>query len=221
MKTSSEVKTIMPSFIKALAEIGHAIKDAQNPHFKNDYATLESTINASKTILAKHDLALCQTVTIDNVLVTTIFHKSGEMLQSEMKLLLNKQDMQQLGSALSYARRYSILSMLNMAQEDDDAQAVSHPAKVTAPAAAPKVKAQEHPSISLNLTPPAAIYKIANGKNKGRKIEDMSNDEIQSQITQMTEYYEKQKEAPYGSFKDDLRNMTKYLEEQAELKELK
>jgi hypothetical protein len=127
MKTSESVKTIMPALIKAQGSIKHAQKDAKNPHFKNSYATLESVIDATKDELLKQKITVIQTHTLDNNLVTTLFHESGEFIQSEVKLMLSKQDMQQLGSATTYARRYALTSMLNIAQEDDDGNAAAKP----------------------------------------------------------------------------------------------
>ena len=117
----------MPALIKAQGSIKHAQKDAKNPHFKNSYATLESVIDATKDELLKQKITVIQTHTLDNNLVTTLFHESGEFIQSEVKLMLNKQDMQQLGSATTYARRYALTSMLNIAQEDDDGNAAAKP----------------------------------------------------------------------------------------------
>lgn len=181
MKTSSEIKSIMPAFIKAQADIGHAIKDAKNPHFKNQYATLESVIDASKTHLLKNKIILCQTLSTENVLETTLLHESGEFISSEVKLILSKQDMQQLGSAITYARRYAIASLLNMAQEDDDGNAASE-------------KTSEKPKETLkgnvdklfkqnNLLPDPSEFVIDFGtKFRNKKLKELSALDIEKNI---------------------------------------
>jgi len=127
MKQSETLKELMPALIKAQGSIKHALKDAKNPHFKNQYATLESVIDATKEALLKNDISIVQAHTTANTLVTTLYHKSGEFLQSEVNLFMSRQDMQQLGSATTYARRYALASMLNISQEDDDGNAAAQP----------------------------------------------------------------------------------------------
>lgn len=120
MIKSESIKAIMPALVKAQASIKHAVKDAKNPHFKNQYATLESVIDATKDALLANKITVIQSVTKENTLLTELVHESGEYISAEMPLLLNKQDMQQMGSAITYARRYQLSAMLNMAQTDDD-----------------------------------------------------------------------------------------------------
>lgn len=124
MKTSEQVELIAAALIKAQANINHAGKDAQNPHFRNDYASLESVIDASKKTLLDNEVTVIQAPG-DGVLVTRLQHSSGQFIETELKLLLSKQDMQGLGSAITYARRYSLAAMLNIAQVDDDGNLAS------------------------------------------------------------------------------------------------
>jgi len=121
MKTSETIAKISDALLKAQSKIKHAIKDAKNPHFKNNYATLESVIDASKDALTENGIIVLQSPSSD-VLTTRLQHSSGEYFESELKLLLSKNDMQGLGSAITYARRYALASMLNIAQADDDGQ---------------------------------------------------------------------------------------------------
>lgn len=119
MHTSESVKLITAALLKAEAEIKHAIKDAQNSHMKNTYATLESVIDASKDTLLKNDIIVIQAPG-DGVLTTRLQHSSGEFIETTLKLIISKQDMQGLGSAITYARRYSLAALLNISQSDDD-----------------------------------------------------------------------------------------------------
>lgn len=124
MRTSSEVNLISTALIVAQSKIKHATKDAKNPHFKNDYATLEAVIDASKSALLEQDIAVLQGMNGD-VLTTRLQHKSGQFFESDVRLVLSKQDMQGLGSAITYARRYSLAAMVNITQQDDDGNVAS------------------------------------------------------------------------------------------------
>ena len=123
MKTSESIAKISAAFVSAQAQMKHAQKDAKNPHFKNDYATLESVLDAVKPALAQAKLAVIQaTEARENgcVLVTRIMHESGEFYEYESPLILVKQDMQGLGSATTYQRRFTVAAIFGIAQTDDD-----------------------------------------------------------------------------------------------------
>lgn len=127
MKTSESVIKITEALIKAQSEIKHAAKDADG-QFNRSYATLESVINAAKEALTKNGITVIQSPS-NSALTTRLQHSSGEFFESEINLILNKNDMQALGSAITYARRYSLASMLNIAQADDDGALASRPLK--------------------------------------------------------------------------------------------
>lgn len=120
----------------AQKKIKTAEKDSLNPHFKNKYASLESVWNACKDALNDEGISVVQTFGTDNgqhYLKTTLLHISGETLESFCPLIMTKSDMQALGSCASYARRYSIASMVGVVMEDDDGNAASEPAKSAPP----------------------------------------------------------------------------------------
>jgi len=101
-------------------------KDAINPFFKSKYATLDTIWDTIRKPLTDNGLSITQTMGIhdntDSVLTTTLYHTSGEWISGEMLLNPVKNDPQGLGSAVTYARRYSISAMLGVvADEDDDA----------------------------------------------------------------------------------------------------
>lgn len=129
MRHSETLTKIAPAIVKALAEIKGAAKDSKNPHFKNDYASLESVIDASKETLAQHGLALMQfpgAVNGNALGLETIFlHESGEWLTGAdaFEIVLGKMDAQGVGSALTYARRYAQMAALNIPAVDDDGEA--------------------------------------------------------------------------------------------------
>lgn len=127
MQTSETLAAISPALVAALGEIEGAAKKATNPHFKSKYANLEAVIDASRDTLTKHGLTVLQgpgSCSHGCVAVTTrIVHASGEWIESTLEIPLGKADPQGTGSAISYARRYSLMAMLNMPAVDDDGEA--------------------------------------------------------------------------------------------------
>ena len=125
MKTSEQLNELISALLKV--DIKNVKKDAtaKGKNFSYDYATLDNVIYVSKDELTKNGLVFIQGTNVDNVLVSRIFHTSGQWIETETKLI-GATDMQQLGSAITYARRYAQLSMLNLSTtEDDDAQSIS------------------------------------------------------------------------------------------------
>lgn len=124
-KMSEQINEIMGALSKAQKTIQNASKNAQNPHFRSKYADLSEVLNASREPLSENGLAVVQTV--DEIegryyLITTLGHASGQFLQSRLPLIMSKNDMQGLGSAISYARRYALSAMIGISQEDDDGE---------------------------------------------------------------------------------------------------
>lgn len=125
MKTSAEINEISNALAKAQAEIQHAAKDATNPHFRSSYATLASVLDACRGPLTKNGLSVIQATEPSEqgiILVSMLAHSSGQWFQSRLPMILQKQDMQGIGSAFSYARRYALAALIGVAQSDDDAE---------------------------------------------------------------------------------------------------
>jgi hypothetical protein len=127
------MSSLWKAMLEAQKKIKHAVKDAKNPHFKNDYATLQATLDAVKPTLNECGLVLTQEIRHGNsepgcVRVTTrIVHAaSGEQTQDAQVIPLAKNDPQGHGSAVTYARRYAIQAMLAIASEDDDGNEASN-----------------------------------------------------------------------------------------------
>ncbi len=100
--------------------IGKVAKGANNPFFKTKYADLNSVIDATDGALEEVGLLYIDRV-YDNTLVSEVIDiDSGESVQNVSPLILGKQDMQQLGSAITYARRYARMTMLGLQSVDDD-----------------------------------------------------------------------------------------------------
>ena len=121
------------AFCQAQSELKAVQKDAVNPHFKNKYQSLDSIIAMARPILNRHGISVIQNVS-GETLVTTLLHSSGESMEfGPLPLKLDKPNMQGLGSAITYARRYAIGALLGIStEEDDDGNgAVSQPIQPT------------------------------------------------------------------------------------------
>lgn len=126
---SDPVATFAEAFVKLQAAIRPAIKDANNPAFRSKYADLGAVWEAVKQPLTDHGFFVIQATDFDaehTWLSTVITHVSGESRSCRFPLRTVKPGMQEIGSALTYARRYSLCAMLGViADEDDDGNAAS------------------------------------------------------------------------------------------------
>jgi len=125
MKQSETIIKLAQALAKAQAEMGGAVKESNNPFFKSSYADLTSVIKAIKEPFANNGLAYVQfPINGEHSMgvVTRIMHESGEWLESEYLLPLTKNDPQAAGSAITYARRYSLQSMAGIPAVDDDGE---------------------------------------------------------------------------------------------------
>jgi len=123
------LKSIHSAFVAAQKEFGPALKSSTNPHFKSKYADLSACVEAVIDALNNHGIALMQKLheSDKGVAIETIFvHESGEsMANGILHVPASKQDPQGYGSALTYARRYSLMSACGIAPEDDDGNLAS------------------------------------------------------------------------------------------------
>lgn len=137
--TKPSIPKLAAAFVKAWGEIQNVVKNAVNPHFKNDYATLDAVIDAVKPTFAKYELALLQSpaecVQLANgttcvSLVGLLIHSSGETISIKSQIPIgDKATPQAVGSALTYLRRYQESAVAGLAQVDDDGQAGAAPKK--------------------------------------------------------------------------------------------
>jgi hypothetical protein len=125
------MQAIAAALVKAQKEFGPALKTATNPHFRSKYAALDACVEAVIDALNNNGIFLMQYThpCEDGVIVETMFiHESGEhMSGGRLHVPASKQDPQGYGSALTYARRYSLQAACGIAPEDDDGNAASKP----------------------------------------------------------------------------------------------
>jgi hypothetical protein len=148
------MKGIATALAKAQANMGKALKQANNPHFRSKYADLGNVMDACLPALNEAGIALIQPTGTDehgSFVETILIHgESGEQLACRVPLILGKNDMQGFGSAVTYARRYGLMAMAGIAPEDDDGNAAS--------AAAPKREAEKPQGPSAEAVEKAISY---------------------------------------------------------------
>lgn len=116
-------------------------KNGKNPHFGNEYATLDDIIDGTRENLAKAGLSFSQIPVDDHKLVTILFHTSGANMMSAIQVKPTKADPQGQGSAITYAKRYALSAILGIATgDDDDGNAASE----KAPAGTAKVNTKKN-----------------------------------------------------------------------------
>ena len=125
---------IAAAFVKAQKAFGPALKSSTNPHFKSRYADLSACVEAVVDALNNNGIGLVQRCydNANGVMVETVFvHESGEVLECGiLQVPASKQDPQGYGSALTYARRYSLMAACGIAPEDDDGNSASRRTEV-------------------------------------------------------------------------------------------
>ena len=142
------MKSIAAALAKAQANMGKALKQANNPHFKSKYADLSSVMDACLPSLNEAGIAVIQPTGENEhgrYVETILIHgESGESLACSVPLIVAKNDMQGYGSAVTYGRRYGLMAMAGIAPEDDDGNAAGKAApKVQPPAPISEQQFQE------------------------------------------------------------------------------
>ena len=159
MRQSDTISELAAALAKAQGEFEHARKDRENTHFKNQYATLASLLDACRGPLTANGLSVVQGPSGWNkeagvVEVTTmLLHKSGQFIETTTCAPLGKSDVQAVGSAITYLRRYALAAVVGIApadDTDDDGQAAA--------AAAPQRRAPSKPDRAERTETPQARF---------------------------------------------------------------
>ena len=127
MKQSENITDLATALCLAQAQMGGAVKDSNNPFFKSSYADLTSVIKVIKQPFADNGLSFVQfPITSEGGkgvgVSTMIMHSSGQWVQGEYLLPMDKITAQGAGSAITYARRYALQAMAGIPTVDDDAE---------------------------------------------------------------------------------------------------
>lgn len=130
-----ELDKLLAALTKAQGALKVAKKDSNNPFFKNVYADLVSVIKASREALCANGLSVIQRLDLEEgrlVLLTRLCHSSGQWIESAIAVNPPNNNIQTLGSYLTYLRRYTYAALVGVvaSDEDDDAEkAVQHDRK--------------------------------------------------------------------------------------------
>lgn len=207
MKTSKSIVKITPDFIKAQSKMQAAIKNAENPFFKSSYADLSAVIDACKKELNENGIAVLQPIRIITntekmkpLVETILVHTSGEWFSSMTPVIVKTDnDPQALGSAISYARRYGLQSMVLLPAEDDDGNEASEE----------KLASEKQINYAFKL------YKDIHGKDAPQKemdkVKKLTSNQINALIKKMLKEID---DAAYG----DEETTTTYGEHLEEIK---
>ena len=139
--------TLISALVKAQSQMTHAAFDQTNPHFKSKFASLKSVIDAVKPALNANGIAYIQkSVPMDHgIAVETVFYGHGEELSTgPVPVPIDRENAQGFGSALTYAKRYSLAMACGVAaDEDDDGNAAAKNATGRKPQSVTKTVIQE------------------------------------------------------------------------------
>ena len=167
MTHSDTIGTLAEALSKAQRTMKNAVKDSSNPFFKSKYADLASVSDACREELSANGLAVVQLPTMRDgkmVLEYMLMHSSGEFIGSELEMTPVKSDPQGIGSAITYARRYTLAAITGVATEDDDGNAASATTKKSSAARTTEdidisgqTKQAESQEGNLSVPPAAAV----------------------------------------------------------------
>jgi hypothetical protein len=194
MNKSPDIKNLAAALAKAQADVEGVAFDSVNPHFKSKYASLAAYLDSMVEPFTKQGLSVTSSVEEGDkgmYLLTLLLHSSGEWIEYKTPMILNKQDMQGLGSAETYARRYRVSAIANVsAEEDDDANLASRPPEtrssakgaatvvkktaVAAPTGTTSSSQSAVGAIKMPVTPKLSPDEfILTGKLAGKKIDEL------------------------------------------------
>jgi hypothetical protein len=146
MKTSDATDVIDAALAKAQGELTNPSKEAVNPHFRSKYATLDAGLNIVRECLSRNGISFTQPTRVEYeiLMLDTRLACGGQWIASEYPVCAFPAKHQEMGSALTYARRYSLFSLVGIAGEDDDdgnaeASPTGAPKRAPMPPAPPSV----------------------------------------------------------------------------------
>lgn len=156
MKHSENIELISKALLAAQKATGAATKGATNPFFHSKYADLGSVMEACKDAFNDNEITILQPV-MGEFIETILIHTSGQWISSKTPIMLKEKqwskelgkfvelgkDPQALGSAITYARRYGLQSMLFIPAEDDDGERAMSRNSYVKPTTAPTDENQD------------------------------------------------------------------------------
>ena len=186
MNTSLETDKIDAILAKAQAEIENPTKDAVNPHFRSKYATLDAGLNIVRSVLSKHGISITQPTRVEDgvLMLDTRLAYQGQWIASEYPVCPFPVKQQEMGSALTYSRRYSLFSLVGIAGEEDDDGNAANATPTQAPKRAKPVPVKETMSADASKLATDAILQtltLASTPEELRKFA-VDNQEVLSKL---------------------------------------
>jgi|SRR5210317_854224 hypothetical protein len=160
------------AFVAAQGELGAALKKSKNPFLNNKYADLSSLQDAIFPAFSKEGFAITQECGADDMgkfVETKFTHTSGQVFSSRVYLEYKKGDMQSLGGAITYARRYGLSSLSGVPELDDDANSAL---------------GQQRMQIKKDIKEERLTKSQQDTLNRGDKIEELAKSATEQQMTQ-------------------------------------
>lgn len=199
MKMSEERQNIVAALLKVQSELQNPKRTEENPYFKSRYAPLDQILRDVREVLTRHGLILLQDTGADDEgkvnITTTIIHESGEWVATSPLTVQPRgrgsapPTPQDIGSAITYARRYQLMSLLGIAAEDEDDDGAKASNTTKKPRPMGRTRRPPTPQKELkDLDPDRYNDKvtkaliIATRANKGRAT-------LENVLTQLEEYY--------------------------------
>jgi len=150
MRTSENINELAQALAKAQAELHNPPKNKVNPHFNSRYVDLADGLDFIRKVLGKHGISFVQGTNIEEGFIflhTRLMHSSGQWLESVYPVC-GPDKHQIMGSAMTYARRYSIFGLVGVAgEDDDDGEAASDAKNVQTKGPAKNAKAPAKPAL--------------------------------------------------------------------------
>ncbi len=170
---TEKMTNINQAFLEAQKKIKPVKKDGTNPYFNSRYATLSAVFDNVKEVLNEAGFSILQPVMGDKVKTRLLF-TDGTTIEDEGTPIVCKvdNDPQAQGSAITYARRYGLMSLLGLPADDDDAESATGRGENVTPGPQPKTETKEAKSNELaSEAQIRAIFAIS--KSKGVTEEEL------------------------------------------------
>ncbi len=122
---STDISKLAEALAKAQGIMRGAKEDTSNTFFKSKYADLTSVWEACRESLSSNGLSVCQMIDSESEkmrLITILMHSSGQWVKSFMPIIPKQMTVQDVGSAMTYARRYALAAIVGVCPEDDDGE---------------------------------------------------------------------------------------------------
>lgn len=214
MTKSDSIKELATALSKVQASVKKAIRNCNNPFFKSKYADLESVWDACRDALTSNGFSVAQMLgqTPDGKpsLTTILAHSSGEFYQTEAPLPVAKGGAQDIGSAVTYFKRFQLSALVGIADQDDD-DAESTTEKETNPAS-PRKMAREMKVKQQEIADNPGQYVPTFGKYKGMPLESIPAIDVSGYIAYIENKAQRDDKPLQGQVLEFIKNANKYCE---------